>query len=205
MVLSQNLQVHTVGSPLPTFACPSCLRHFKSKGGRTRHIQAKHTTPDPTTRPSPIPTSPQPSLHNTSPVPSAFASPPALPASLDSDIPNFDPDVEDHATPDPTTHPSPQPSFHNTSPIPYAFTSPPASHDIPPPDLDIEDRRSDQDRMPSEQAHENFPPGSDPGVGGQHIPDAIHIERVYHPKLDGMLIFFVFFDTINLAICRTDL
>jgi hypothetical protein len=36
--------VFTLGSPPPTLACPHCPRHFRSKGGRKKHIQKKHGT-----------------------------------------------------------------------------------------------------------------------------------------------------------------
>jgi hypothetical protein len=45
MVPNRNLRIrntHRLGSPPPPFACPHCLRHFHSKGGRTKHIRAKH-------------------------------------------------------------------------------------------------------------------------------------------------------------------
>ncbi|KAF8506107.1 hypothetical protein JB92DRAFT_2833021 [Gautieria morchelliformis] len=45
MLPNPNLQVahaHTLRSPPPTLACQFCPQHFRSKGGRTKHIQAKH-------------------------------------------------------------------------------------------------------------------------------------------------------------------
>jgi hypothetical protein len=45
MIPNQNLRIHNIhrlGSPPPPFKCPHCPRHFRSKGGRTKHIQAKH-------------------------------------------------------------------------------------------------------------------------------------------------------------------
>src|SRR5271168_3343150 len=52
MLQNQNLQLRNtydtvqlgVGSPPPTLACPHCLQHFHSKGGRTKHIRVKHHT-----------------------------------------------------------------------------------------------------------------------------------------------------------------
>src|ERR1700720_1900804 len=44
MIPNQNLRIHNIhrlGSPLPPFKCPHCPRHFRSKGGHTKHIQAK--------------------------------------------------------------------------------------------------------------------------------------------------------------------
>ena len=85
-----KLQVHGAyifGSPPPTIACPFCPRHLKSKGGRTRHIQAKHSgvlephALDLATNPSRTSSSPQPSFHGMNPVPSNFVSPP--PSDLD--------------------------------------------------------------------------------------------------------------------------
>jgi hypothetical protein len=45
MLLNKNLRIHnihTLGSPPPTLPCPYCPRHFRSKGGRNKHIRAKH-------------------------------------------------------------------------------------------------------------------------------------------------------------------
>ena len=62
-----------IGSPPPTLACPysGCLRHFRSKGGCTKHIQVKHHVngPNPhasnlTIPPSPVPSSSHSSSHN---------------------------------------------------------------------------------------------------------------------------------------------
>ena len=63
MVPNQNLRIHnahTLGSPPPTLACPYCPRHFRSKGGRLKHIRAKHSElhePNPSLRQSPAPSS----------------------------------------------------------------------------------------------------------------------------------------------------
>ena len=62
---NQNLRIHntyTLGSPPPTLGCPFCPRHFRSKGGHTQHIRAKHHIDgrephgsNPSLPPSPVP------------------------------------------------------------------------------------------------------------------------------------------------------
>ena len=105
MVPNQN-HAYTLGSPPPTLACTYCPRYFKSKSGRTRHIQAKHPAnrfeshaPNTVAHSSPIPSLPQPSFHDPSPVPSHFI--PSLPPSCDefNADPNIDTDIE-HPLPD---------------------------------------------------------------------------------------------------------
>ena len=75
-VNADNMHILARGSPPPTLPCPYCLRHFKTKSGRTRHIQTKHgaelQAPNLATHPSPQPSdsasaassrpSPRPSL-----------------------------------------------------------------------------------------------------------------------------------------------
>jgi hypothetical protein len=142
---------YTLGSPPPTLKCPHCPRHFKTKSGRTRHIQGKHPAspnrsephaPDTVARPSPIPSLPQPSFHDPSPVPSHFT--PSLPPSSDRDGFNTDPNID---------------------------------MDIPNINMDIE--------------HPH--------------PDVSRITRVFHPKLNGMSIFFIHIIDVNFSICRGDL
>ena len=96
----------------PALACPYCLRHFKSKSGRTRHILSKHPVNrsesqarDSTAHRSPIPSSPPPSFHHPSPSTSHVMTSPPIPSL-------------------------PLPSFHNPSPSPSRFMSspPPSCH-----------------------------------------------------------------------------
>jgi hypothetical protein len=45
MPSNKNLRIRnlpTLGPPPPTLPCPYCPRHFRSKGGRRKHIRAKH-------------------------------------------------------------------------------------------------------------------------------------------------------------------
>ena len=106
---------NTFGSPPPTLKCSYCPRYFKTKSGRTRHIQAlaKHPTnrsephaPDTTPQQSsfywssPFPSPFLPSFHDPSPIPSHF-------------LPSFH---------DPSPVPSHLlPYFHNPSPVPPHF------------------------------------------------------------------------------------
>ncbi len=86
MVPNQVLQIHGVGSSPPTLPCPYCPRYFHRKGGRTRHIQAKHPasgseppSPGPAAYTAPISPLPQQSFRGSSPIPSDFT--PPLPPS----------------------------------------------------------------------------------------------------------------------------
>jgi hypothetical protein len=163
---------YTLGSPPPTLACPHCLRHFKTKSGRTRHIQAKHPAgangpethaSDTAASRSPIPSFPQleASFHDSSPVPSHF-------------IPSPSPSSSHFI-------PSPPPSHFIPSPPPSHFIpSPPSS---PPPSCDgfIADPNIDMDI--AEHPH----------------PNASRITRVFHPMLNGMSIFFIYIVTLTLT------
>jgi hypothetical protein len=101
MIPNHNLRIHnlyTLGSPPPTFACAYCPRYFKSKSGRTRHIQARHPAngSEPHAPADPIPSSPQLSFHDTTPIPSHFT--PSLPPSHDefNADHNLDMDLDPH-------------------------------------------------------------------------------------------------------------
>jgi len=178
MVPNRYLQPHNtyaLGSPSPAIACPYCLRHFLSRGGRTRHIQARHQAesrshePNPSAPPSPIPDS---SSHPPSPIPS-----------------NYTPLPPSNSTPPPSNHATP-PHSNYTSPPPFNSVIPPADYGLspffdylPPPlhggieiaalNLDAED---DLDAAP--------------GMNHPQVPDAPSITRAYHPKLDGKVDFF---------------
>jgi hypothetical protein len=205
----ENLQVHgayILGSPPPTIPCHYCPRHFKSSGGRTRHILAKHFgmpephAPDPATDPLHISSSPQPSFHGANPVPSDFASPPPSDSESESDRSHISFGVPEPHAPNPATDPSrisssPQSSFHGPNPVRSDFPSPPfRSSDSgddttfaePNAYLDIDDHQFDQGS-----------PGGNPDVGRRHVPDAPRssIIRTYHPNLNGVSNFF--FDIIR--------
>jgi len=107
-IMPQNPEIdYSLGSPPPTIACPYCPRYFKTKSGRTRHIQAKHSDRPDTTAAHPHPSLP---LATASPGPSGFV--PSLPP-----YDGFDADM-DIASPILSL---PQPSFHNPSPVPSHF------------------------------------------------------------------------------------
>lgn len=165
--MSQNPELHyySLGSPPPTIACPFCRRYFKTKSGRTRHIQAKHPAdsseplaPDTAAPPSPVPSHFAPSLPpscgnsdgfnadmdiaspiSSLPQPSFHNPSPAPSHSAPSFPPSFNADM-DTASP---ILSSPQPSFHHPSPVPSrsALSFPPscdrfnADMDIAPPIL----------------------------------------------------------------------
>src|SRR6266852_7147416 len=80
MAPNRNLRthnVHALGSPLPTIVCPYCPRHFRSRGGRTKHIRAYHQDESgpPVPNPSaPLPI-PHPSSQPASPIPSDHTPP----------------------------------------------------------------------------------------------------------------------------------
>ena len=172
LAIQNHVYTFQIGSPPPTLKCPYCPRHFKTRSGRTRHIQAKHPTngsephaPDTVaaarTSTSPIPSPRQSSFHDPSPVSSHF-------------LPSF------HG---PSPVPSHfMPSFHDPSPVPSHFM--PSFHDPSP--------------VPS-----HFMPSFPPSIDGfndvdpnidmdieRPLPDASCITRVFHPKLNGMSIFF---------------
>jgi hypothetical protein len=101
----------------PAIACPYCPRHFRSRGGRTKHILARHQAdesehhePNPSAPPSPIPYS---SPHPPSPVPSELSS----------------------------SHYMPPPADYAPSPLPEYYMPPPScgGADAAPPNSDDED------------------------------------------------------------------
>jgi hypothetical protein len=107
MLPNRNLRIQntfTLGSPPPTLTCLHCPRHFRSTGGRTKHIRTKHQTDEsfpPDSNPSVSPSaqssseqSPEPS----SPIPSNFESttPPirgGFDPAADWDVEQRDPDL----------------------------------------------------------------------------------------------------------------
>jgi hypothetical protein len=171
MVPNRNLRIQnafTLGFPPPTLACPHCLRHFRSKGGRTKHIRSKHPeegsdmySPNPSVPPSPMQSLPQSRSQSSSPIP-----PNTIPLS-------------------PLQSPS-----HPPSPFP------PDTVPLPPhrgPDSvgsDIENPFSDLGHVPpglysdfGNEMNREPPPRS--GMSDQGIPDPPRITRIHHPKLNG--------------------
>jgi hypothetical protein len=107
MIPNQATQIHGVGSSPPTLPCPYCPRRFYRKGGRTRHIQAKH--PDsgseplspagPAAYPAPISPLAQQSFRGSSSIPSNFT-PPLPPSQYGFDVDtNTDREIDADADP----------------------------------------------------------------------------------------------------------
>lgn len=172
MLRNQNLQLHNtyttlqVGSPPPTLACPYCLRHFHSKGGRTKHIQVKHhgdhaNGPNPHSSYLILPPSPVPSesSSNSSSHSVQFERPPS-------------PIIPSDSTP---WSPSPSPSLgeadtaDNFADIGIDAEYPQFNQDHIPPDLNTGD-----------ELNEDLPPRDNPMPVEQHT-----ITYIYHPKLNG--------------------
>ena len=151
MLPNRNLRVQnafTLGSPPPTLACPHCPRHFRSTGGRTKHIRAKHQT-DVSRHPDPNQSRPP------SPTQSLSQPPPEPPSPVPSNSPTQPPPLRrgfNHADLD-TEHPYSDPGYA----LPESY---------------------------SDVVNEDPPP-----AGGRAIPIPPSVTRVYHPKLDGKLIF----------------
>jgi hypothetical protein len=99
-----------IGSP-PTLPCPHCPRYFRSKGGRRKHLQAKH--PDHTNGPNPhahatnlvaLPPSPVPSSSVSSHSSSHNIERPPSPITPDSESTPSSSDID-------AEYPGPQPEF----------------------------------------------------------------------------------------------
>jgi hypothetical protein len=172
MLQNRNLQLHNthlqVGPPPPTLACPYCPRHFYSKGGRTKHIQAKHDAngPNPhhasnvTLPPSPVPSLSQgSSSHNVQ-----FERPP-------SSIPY-------------SGAPSPPPSYGEVD----------AADNFADIDIDAEYPQAQFDRNDSippdrNELNEDLLP-RDPTMEQPHAPNPPHsVTYIYHPTLNGTVDF----------------
>jgi hypothetical protein len=170
MLQNQSLQPHNttysvlqVGSPPPTLACPSCPRHFHSKGGRTKHIRAKHANgPNPhasnLTRPlalSPVPTSPNLSLHTVQ-----FERPPS-PIPSDS------------------TASSPRPPSRGEVDLADNFADIGVEADY----LQLDRDHRSPDLNVNDEMNEDLPPRDNPM---ERIPNPPHTSTyIYHPHLNG--------------------
>ena len=177
MLQGQKPQLYStlqVGSPPPTLACPFCPRHFHSKGGRTKHIRAKHRNhadgpnahwqpPNQTLTPPLAPGVPSPSHSSSHNI--QFEQPPS-PISSDA-IPS--------------------------SPIPPSYGGVDAANfaDI---GIDAEFPQFDRDYVPPDlnagnelPVNEDLPPGLGDNPINQHrdAPHPPHITYIYHPKLNG--------------------
>ena len=166
MIPNRNLRIQNtfrLGSPPPTLACPHCPRHFRSKGGRNKHVWAKHTADglepresSPSSSPSSVPSasqqSPSHKLHHEQPS-SPISSDPMLPPSPSHEGSNADVDMDiEH------------PNFDRDE-------TPPGSY------FDF-----------GEESNRNSLPGD--GAGDRHVPDLPRVSRTYHPKLNGKSSFF---------------
>jgi len=189
---SQHIHdTHILSSdPPPTFACPHCFRYFHSKSGRTRHIQAKHIRSrpqSPNLPPSPVPLSYSSSHGFRSEDPeSAPARSTPLPSESEGGFGAADPDAsigfeESGAN---SEHPSLGHSDFSLDPDvsmdldfnlehPWQFSQ----GYVSPVRFHCWDLDEDKDK--------NLPLRSD--ASEQHVPDALLVTRVCHPKLDGTL------------------
>ena len=170
MLQNRQLQLHNthgtilqVGSPPPTLACPHCPRHFHSKGGRTKHIQAKHDANglNPHASNVTLPPSPVSSLSHSSSHIVQFEEPPS---PIPSDF-----------------TPTPPPSYGEAD----------AADDFPDIGLDAEYPQFNQNDIPpdvGDELNEDLPPGDNPME--QHAPNPPHITYIYHPKLNGKVELF---------------
>lgn len=179
MVPNRNFRIHnafTLGSPLPTLACPYCLRHFRSRGGRTKHIRARHPEEGSNSAHGPnlsVPLSPTQSLHSQplSPIPSDMIPPRQFPPQSPPN--SFPPDTvpPSHGRPD-SAGPDNETSFSDLG------------HAPPGPYPNIGD---EMNREPSLGGR----------VNNQDVPDPSRVTRIYHPKLDGKSRFFLVHTNAN--------
>jgi len=170
MVPNRNLHIYnefTLGSPPPTIPCPYCLRHFRSRGGRTKHIRAHHANESEPQEPNAfMPSSPITLSSSKSP------SPPQSPIPSDST-----PQPPSAHTPPPLSGyiPSPQPMSPHLDSIGL--------------NLDARDARSNSGYMSpniGDEIHEGTPLRD--GASDPHAPDSPSVTRTYHPKMNGKLI-----------------
>jgi hypothetical protein len=145
-----------VGSPPPTLACPHCRRHFHSKGGRTKHIQAKHHANA---------SGPNPHASNRDLV---VTLPPSPVSSSESSHSSFH-NVQFEGHPSPTLFPPSHGEADNFADIGIDAEYRHFDQDYIPPDLTV----GDED-LPRRDNHME-----------QHAPNPPHITHIYHPKLDG--------------------
>jgi hypothetical protein len=164
-----------IGSP-PTLPCPHCPRHFRSKGGRRKHLQVKHPDhtngPNPHAHatnlvalpPSPVPSSSHSSSYNIERLPSPITpdsettpseSPPSSRAELEVDAADDFADIDIDAE-----YPGPQFDQDYVPPdVDQDYVPPDVYQDYVPPDVDVGDALND-----------NLPPRQ---------------STIYHPKLNG--------------------
>lgn len=153
---SHNARIHTLGSPPPTLPCPHCPRHFHSKTGRTRHIQAHHNNSDVDGH--------EPQDRN--------ASPPSSPSVDDPGSQYSHRSQDDEQPPAPSDRmSSPAPSFNHN--LDMDVDPPHADWDCTPPGSDID---------PEAEPNRNSSPLGD---GSQRAPDPPRIKRTYHPTING--------------------
>lgn len=170
-----------VGSlaPQKALGCPYCPRHFYTKSGRTRHIQAKHqAATDAAGHPSPVPTPSPQSFHNSLP---PSPDPPSSHEGFNTNsLANLD------FIPAPPSHEADPPNLNNIMPSPThshegfrnTVDSPTTNNRF---DMDI----SDSDAAPSPSPSLSHEGSNSPT---EKIP---RITRAFHRKLDGTSIFVV--------------
>ena len=162
---NRNLRIHnahTLRSPPPTISCSYCPRHFLTRAGRTKHIQAYHN--------------PEPAPHESSP----SASPPPLPFPSPYTSPHPPSPIPSDNIPPPLDYIPRSPS--NYSP-PSANASSPFIDDMTPP-------WHGDDSVPDSNDESNLGGAFLSGdTGDPQVPYAPSITRAHHPTLDGKLAF----------------
>src|SRR6267154_484740 len=189
MTPNRNLRIHNahiLWSPLSTIMCPYCTRHFRNRGGHTKHIRAHHDAESHARNPSVSPSAiSYLSSRPSSPIPSNYMLPPSLhPSSL------LPPPLPPSPLPS-----SPLPSSPSPSPPPLPLPSP--SDYLPPPfygGVEIAALNSD--------AEDDLDAAS--GMNSPQASDALSIKHYYHPKLNGRVDFFRGYTNTKIT-CRADL
>jgi hypothetical protein len=164
MLPNRNLRIHnahTLGPPPPTLPCSYCPRHFHSKTGRTRHMQAMHADALHADRLGPQVENPSPPL---SPNPSL------LERSSSNESQHSNEPFNDELSLVPSNlAPSSSPS-HGDMDI-----------DAPNIDWDYTPPGSDTDIEP--ELYRYSSPGDN--ARGQHVPEPPRVTRSYHHKMNG--------------------
>ena len=148
------------GSPPPTLACPSCPRHFHSKGGRRKHIQAKHYA------------------NGLDPHASNLTLPPLPVLSSSSSTSAHSVQFQQPPSPIPSDYYAQSPPSHGEAADKVSDIG------IDHADLEYPHFDSDRDSAPP-GPDPNVGVESNDNPIEQHAPNVQHITYIYHPKLNG--------------------